>query len=206
MSADDEKPVLDAPDAPSVPAQSTRGGNGKADEGPTGLEAVEPTAPSASAYEALERERDDLREQLLRRRADFENYRRRVERDRQKAEEDAAAGIFRALIPTLDNLERALGATGANDGSIREGVTLIHRELVALLESYGVASQDPTGEPFDPQKHQALAHEPAPGIPDGTVVKVFQRAYFLKDRLLRPALVNVAKVEEPTDGTGNAVH
>lgn len=205
MSSDDEKPVVDDASDPA-PAARSSSGNGKTNEGPTGLEPVDPAA-SPSAYEALERERDELREQLLRRRADFENYRRRVERDRQKAEEDAAAGIFRALIPTLDNLERALGATGADETSIREGVSLIHRELLALLESYGVASQDPLGKPFDPQKHQALAHEPALGFPDGTVVKVFQRAYFLKDRLLRPALVNVAKVEEPTDGPGsNAIH
>lgn len=204
MSSDDEKPVVDPQDPASETAPVARGsgGNGQATDEPTGLSAVD--SPPANP---IERERDDLREQLLRKRADFENYRRRVERDRQKAEEDAAAGIFRALIPTLDNLERALGATGADQSSIREGVTLIHRELVALLESYGVAGQDPTGEPFDPQKHQALAHEPAPGFPDGTVVKVFQRAYFLKDRLLRPALVKVAKGEEPAGGAdSNAIH
>lgn len=204
MTRDDEKPVVDPqdPTPEAVPAARASGGNGKTQDEPSGLELAD-----SPAENPVERERDELRQQLLRKRADFENYRRRVERDRQKAEEDAAAGIFRALIPTLDNLERALGATGADESSIREGVTLIHRELVALLESHGVASQDPTGKPFDPQKHQALAHEPAPGVPDGTVVKVFQRAYFLKDRLLRPALVSVAKGEEPADGAGpNAIH
>lgn len=189
------------------PQNDSAAPNAEPDNTPTGLEVVEPPPPTREQWDALQRERDEIAAQLLRKRAEFENYRRRVERDRLKSEEDVAVGIFRALIPTLDNLERALGASGADDSSIREGVALIHRELAALLESHGVVSHDPTGQPFDPLKHQALAHEAVPGFVDGTVVEVFQKGYFLKDRLLRPALVKVAKGEEPRDEVdSNAVH
>jgi molecular chaperone GrpE len=152
-------------------------------------------APEGEEPEALRREVADLKDQLLRRRADFENYRRRVERDREQAALDAKAQVLSALLPTLDNLERALQTPG-DEKAVRDGVLLIHRNFIASLESIGVVSKDPTGEPFDPQQHQALMHEPAPGFKDGTVVEAFRKAYFLKDRLLRPALVKVAKGDD----------
>jgi molecular chaperone GrpE len=145
----------------------------------------------------LRRERDDFKDQLLRRRADFENYRKRVERDREQAALEAQAQVLAGLLPTVDTLERALAAAPVREGddetSLREGVQLIYRNLMTFLESAGVVVKDPTGEPFDPQQHQALLHEPVPGAADGTIVEVFRKAYFLKDRLLRPALVKVAK-------------
>jgi molecular chaperone GrpE len=91
----------------------------------------------------------------------------------------------------LDNLDRALGAEGS-DASLREGVELTRRELLAILESQGVKLEDPMGQPFDPERHQALAHEPVPGVPEGTVVEVYRKGYSYRDRLLRPALVKVA--------------
>lgn len=162
---------------------------------PTGLAPVEgqPVAPlTREEIEALRRECADLNDQLLRRRADFENYKKRVERDRQAAALDAEAGALKALIPTLDNLDRALEA-GGGESALREGVELIRRELMAALESRGVVVEDPVGQPFDPEAHQALAHEPAENVPDGTVVAVLRRGFRLRDRLLRPALVKVAK-------------
>jgi molecular chaperone GrpE len=162
---------------------------------PTGLAPVEPPADAsapAEEVEALRRERDDLRDQLLRRRADFENYRKRVERDRAAAATDVLATFIEALIPSLDNLDRAL-STDAPDTSVREGVELIRREIQGVLESHGVSIDDPAGRPFDPEVHQALAHEPAAGYEDGAVVEVFRKGYSLRGRLLRPALVKVAK-------------
>ena len=103
----------------------------------------------ADELEALRRECDELRDALLRRRADFENYRRRVERDRGAAAVEAEAAILRQLLGTVDNLERALAASGADSG-LREGVELTLRELLALLESLGVAVLDPLGQRFDP--------------------------------------------------------
>jgi molecular chaperone GrpE len=148
--------------------------------------------PGAAEDEASRREIADLKDQLLRRRADFENYRKRVERDREQAAQDARAQVLAGLLPTLDNLEQAL-ATATEDGTFREGVQLTYRNFLSFLEAQGVAAKDPTGEAFDPQQHQALLHEPAPGFPDGTIVEVFRKAYFYKERLLRPALVKVAK-------------
>ena len=179
-----EEPTLEADDTDTKPAAAE----------PTGLEPVPDDA------EALRRERDELKDQLLRRRADFENYRKRVERDKEQATVDARAQILTGLIPTIDNFERALAAPAADPDTVRAGVELIYRNLMSFLESQGVAVQDPAGEAFDPQIHQALSHEPAPGVADGTIVDVFSKGYFLKDRLLRPAMVKVAKGE---DGSGS---
>ena len=198
-------------DDPTGPEGSgPRGGDGGTPEGeePTGLAGVdaEPLAPpTREAVEALRRENDELRDQLLRRRAEFENYRRRVERDREQAGQEAAAGVFRALVPTLDNLDRALQA-GGDESSLREGVELIRRELLALLEAHGVAIDDPVGRRFDPRAHQALSYEPAPGHEEGTVVEVFQKGYTFKGRLLRPALVKVAKAAADGADEPEAVH
>jgi molecular chaperone GrpE len=175
----------------------------------TGLEGVDaaPREPlTREQIEELRRERDDLQDQLLRRRAEFENYRKRVERDRQQAGIDSVAALLKGLIPTLDNLDRALDAPGGE--GLREGVELIRRDLLALLESQGVVREDPKGERFDPERHQALAHEEAPGHKEGTVTDVFGKGYSYKDRLLRPALVKVAKGDDDDDSGGGrgAIH
>ena len=175
---------------------------------PTGLSGVDapPMEPlNREQVEALRAERDDLRDQLLRRRAEFENFRKRVERDRHLAGVDAAAAILKALVPTLDNLDRALAAPEGE--GLRQGVELIRRDLIALLEGQGVGRLDPKGEKFDPERHQALAHEEAPGHEEGTVTEVFGKGYTYKDRLLRPALVKVAKAGGGDSGGGSgAVH
>jgi len=160
----------------------------------TGLVAI----PAGDELEVLRRERDELREALLRRRADFENYRRRVERDRSVAAEEAAAAIFGQLVNTVDNLERALTASETDEG-LRRGVELTYRELVSFLESHGVTPVDPRGERFDPALHQALIHEPSEGFEPGTVAEVLRKGYRYKDRLLRPALVKVARGTEEDD-------
>lgn len=162
---------------------------------PAGLEAVDaaPLAPlTRDEIEAMRAERDDLRDQLLRRRADFDNYKKRVERDRAQAGVDALAAFLRELVPTIDNLDRALEAAGG-ESSLREGVELTRRDLLGLLAAQGVELEDPKGQPFDPLRHQALSHESVPGFPEGTVVEVFRKGYSFKGRLLRPALVKVAK-------------
>jgi len=175
---------------------------------PTGLaaapEGIEPPL-TREALEALRRERDELHDQLLRRRADFENYRRRVERERLQAEKAAAARVCEALLPILDNLDRALSAF-PSDSPLREGVEMIQRQILALLETEGVLAKDPTGERFDPETHQALSYEAVPGFEDGTVVETYRKAYFLGGRLLRPALVKVARGEGDDDGAEEAIH
>lgn len=172
------------------------------ERGLTGVDVAPVPALTREETEALRRERDELREQVLRKRAEFENYRKRVERDRQQAGTDAAAAIFKGLVPTLDNLDRAL-ESASKDDPLREGVELTRRELLSFLESQGVEVHDPVGQPFDPERHQALSHEPSAGFADGTIVEVFRKGYSYKGRLLRPALVKVAKGGH---GGSEAVH
>jgi molecular chaperone GrpE len=172
------------------------------ERGLEGVDAAPVPALTRDEIEGLRHERDELREQVLRKRAEFENYRKRVERDRQQAWSDAAADIFKGLVPTLDNLDRAL-ESAAKDDPLREGVELTRRDLLGYLEAQGVDVQDPVGQPFDPERHQALSHEPVAGFADGTVVEVFRKGYSYKGRLLRPALVKVAKGGQ---GGSEAVH
>ena len=157
---------------------------------PAGLE------PSASApvdeNAELRREVAELKDALLRRRADFENYKKRVERDRAAATADAEAALLRQVLGTVDNLERALQAQDGGAESLREGIALTHRELVAMLEALGVETLAPLGQPFNPAEHQAILHEPAEGFEPGTVAEVYRKGFRYRDRLLRPALVKVA--------------
>jgi molecular chaperone GrpE len=189
-------------------------GNGKDPTAEPAPESVEPAAADAEAtglapvgesgaggeLDALRRERDELRETLLRRRADFENLKKRGERDRQLAATEAVASILRRLVEPLDNLERALAAPGG-ETSLREGVELTLRAFRTALEAHGVVALDPLGEAFDPERHQALLEEAVPGYRPGTVAEVLRKGYLYKDRLLRPALVKVAGAE---GGRGDA--
>ena len=192
--SDEDLPVAAvAPDAPEGPAEAAES---PAEE--SGLA----ERPAGDDLEALRRENAELRESLLRRRADFENYRRRVERDRGTAAAEAEADLLRSILGTLDNLGRALGASGP-ESALRDGVELTHRELRTLLEALGVGEVDPLGQRFDPALHQAILHEPAPGFEPGTVAEVYRTGFTFKGRLLRPALVKVASGEaesEPDDG------
>jgi molecular chaperone GrpE len=171
----------------------------------SGLEAVEPRPEDE--VEALRREAADLRDQLLRKRAEFENFRRRTEREREQIGQEKAAQVLKALITPIDNLERALAAA-TEDDPLKQGVEMIRKELMGVLESSGVTVEDPLGQPFDPLRHQALATEPAPGQAEGTVLEVFRKGYALKDRLLRPALVKVAQGAGDEEGAsrGEKVH
>lgn len=167
-----------------------------------GLEPV-PEAPGDESA-ALRAEVAQLRDALLRRRADFENYKKRVERDRAAATVDAEASLLAKLLGTVDNLERALAAEDKTDAAaLREGVALTLRELLALLESLGVEPVSPLGQRFDPSEHQAILHEPAEGFAPGTVAQVYRKGFRFRDRLLRPAYVKVASEPGDSDADEN---
>jgi molecular chaperone GrpE len=140
-------------------------------------------------------EREQLRDRLLRTTAEFDNYRKRVERDRREMADRAAEGILLDLLPVVDDLERALAVDATGDGAeaYRRGVELIHKQLTELLVRRGVKVMDVLGVDFDPHLHQAVASEPAEGHRDGEVVAVLRTGYTLNDRLLRPAMVKVAQ-------------
>jgi len=151
----------------------------------------------ASREAALERERDNYKDLLLRRTAEFENFRKRTERDRLAQTEAAAADLVAELLPLMDDLERALQAEAGSEAveAYRRGVELIHRQLSEVLRKRGVKPIEALGADFDPHYHQAVSHEPAPGRRDGEILEEYRRGYMLGDRLLRPSMVKVAKGE-----------
>jgi molecular chaperone GrpE len=154
-----------------------------------------PASSSAGDQTETQRQRDEYYDLLLRKQAEFDNYRKRVERDRQMAAESAAAGMIEELLPLMDDLERALKAEATGDAgeSYRRGVELIHRQLGDILRKRGVRPIEVLGADFDPHYHQAVAHDPAEGRRDGEIIEEFRRGYMLGDRLLRPSMVKVAK-------------
>jgi molecular chaperone GrpE len=163
---------------------------------PPTADPVDKGAAIADADE-LQRERDDFYERLLRKTAEFDNYRKRVERDRQSMAESVAADAVKDLLPLVDEFERALKADTGAEGAeaYRKGVELIHRQLLDILRKRGVRAIEALGSDFDPHFHEAIAHEPAAGRRDGEVIEEFGRGYMLGDRLIRPAIVKVAKGE-----------
>jgi len=141
----------------------------------------------------LSDERTDLYDKLLRKQAEFENFRKRGEREMQEAYVRARADLLSDLLPVLDNFDLAVQhADTSNPDAVREGVHLIHKQLFDSLFRLGLEPIEADGQPFDPELHDAVATEPNDEVPDHTVVAVLQRGYRLGDRLLRPARVKVA--------------
>ena len=163
-------------------------------ESQSSTDSGEATAASDDLSKAVE-EREQLRDRLLRTTAEFDNFRKRVERDRREMADRAAESLLLDLLPVVDDLERALAveATGEGADAYRRGVELIHKQLSELLARRGVKVLDALGADFDPHLHQAVASEPADGHRDGEVVAVLRTGYLLNDRLLRPAMVKVSQ-------------
>lgn len=147
-----------------------------------------------AAMEALQRERDELRDRLLRTAAEFDNFKKRTERERREFAEWAAAELLGDVLNVLDDFERALTVPSPPEAkAYRDGVEIIHRQLLDLLKKRGVTPLDLTGATFDPALHQAVAYDESPGAAEGTILNELRRGYRLGERLLRPAMVRVAK-------------
>lgn len=150
--------------------------------------------PTADELAKARRERDDFYDRLLRKTAEFDNYRKRVERERKEMAQHAAGDVLEALLPIVDDFERALAAdAGSEADTYRKGVDLIYRQLQDLLARRGVTPIEAVGQPFDPRFHQAITYEASPGRAEGEVIEEVRRGYMHGDRLLRPAMVKVAK-------------
>jgi len=146
------------------------------------------------ALDALRREKDTLQDRLLRTAAEFDNYRKRVERERREYSEYAGADILSDMLPIVDDLERALQApSGGEADSFRRGVELIHKQMTDLLRKRGVKSIEAVGTQFDPRYHEAVIQEVSSEHREGEVMAELRRGYTLGDRLLRPTTVKVAK-------------
>jgi molecular chaperone GrpE len=167
-----DKPITD-------PADETAGTPGTAD----------------SPAEQLQRDRDELYDRLLRKTAEFDNYRKRIERERREQADHAVTDLLLELLSVVDDFDRALtvDATAHDAGAYRKGVEIIHAKLHDLLKRYAVRPFDALGEDFDPNIHQAVMHEVSPDHREGEVIGELQRGYKIGDRLLRPAMVKVAK-------------
>lgn len=159
----------------------------------------EPVTPEAVAADpvaelaALQQELTAARDQVLRANAEMQNVRRRAEQDVEKAHKFALERFAGELLSVVDNLERALAAIPVEEQTNREGVELTFKSLLGVLEKQGVLLINPHGEPFNPEHHQAIAMLDVPDAAPHSVVEVMQKGYSLNGRLLRPAMVAVAK-------------
>ena len=135
----------------------------------------------------------EMRELVLRERAELDNQRKRLQRDLDQARKFANERLLGELLPVVDHLERALTTDKGEKGGLRAGVELIFKELLRVAESHGLIVVDPAGEKFDPERHQAMTMVESTEVARDHVVTVLQKGYVLNDRLLRPALVNVAQ-------------
>jgi len=163
----------------------------------TAAEAASPAAaeePSALAVELqkLKAERDTLLDRLARVQAEFENARRRASKEQQDFRDFATADAIKSLLPVIDSFERALQAK-SEPGDFRSGIELIYKQLQDALAKLGVRAIPAKGEPFDPRYHEAIEMVETSDAADHEVLEELQRGYKFKDRLLRPAMVKVAK-------------
>jgi molecular chaperone GrpE len=196
----DDDPLADDPSA-----NAAAGGTGEE----ISVDALLRGEAEASREAGLRSEVAELKDRLLRAMADTENVRRRAEREKAEATLYAASNFARDLLSVADNMARALEAMPAEqreraDEATRNllaGIDLTYRELMQVFERYNIRRVDPLGERFDPHFHQAMFEVPDPEAPPGTVVQVVQPGYRIGERVLRPALVGVAK-SAPRAGPG----
>ena len=154
----------------------------------------EQTSAAMDDVTLLQQERDDLQDRLLRSAAEFDNYRKRTDRERRELSDAVAADVIRDLLPVIDDMERALEASSpVADPALRSAVELIHKQLLEAIRRRGAEPLNVLGEDFDPSWHEALASEPAGDRRDGEIVEEIRRGYRMGSRLIRPALVKVAK-------------
>lgn len=150
--------------------------------------------------ETAKQEAADTYDRLLRMTADFENYKKRSQRDREELKKFANESLIKDLLPVIDNLERALIAAkeqqssdADHSGNMVEGVEMTLNEIVKILKDYNVTPIEAQGKPFDPTYHEAVMQEESDQYPQNTVINELQKGYILHDRLIRPAMVVVSK-------------
>jgi molecular chaperone GrpE len=153
-----------------------------------------PNASASSDTAELQRERDDYKDRWIRKSAEFDNYRRRIERERREQADQAVVDLLQDLLLVVDDFDRALDVDAGEGGAAyRKGVELIHGKLHDLLRRQGLKPIEALGADFDPNIHQAVMHEPSPEHREGEVIGELRKGYMMNDRLLRPAMVKVAK-------------
>lgn len=173
-----------ADDSPLDPGQA----------GPAAADAPEPAEDGATALADLRRDRDDLYDRLLRKTAEFDNYRRRIERERREQADQSVVDLLQELLLVVDDFDLALTVDAGEGGAAyKKGVELIHAKLHDLLRKRGIKPIDAIGVDFDPNMHQAVVQEASASHRDGEVIGELRKGYTIGERLLRPAMVKVAK-------------
>jgi molecular chaperone GrpE len=192
MSPQDEGPRAAGPVTGEEPPCSTnRTARGDSSPVPPAADALDKDV--VALLSKAEEERDEYLDLAKRTKADFENYRKRVAADVQAAQARGKAEVAREVIEAVDNLERALEASGdGDDEALTAGVEMVLGSLRETLQRHGIEAVDPEGEKFDPNQHEALSTMPVEGTESGTVVEVMQKGYRLGDQLIRPARVVVS--------------
>ncbi|WP_062306307.1 nucleotide exchange factor GrpE [Alicyclobacillus sendaiensis] len=156
-------------------------------------DAAEDEAPGASEPDPRDAQIEELTQQLLRTRADFDNFRRRTRQEREELVQFATKKLLADLLPVLDNFDRAIQALeGVNEPQMKQGIEMVHRQLIQVMHQYGVTEMDAVGAPFDPAQHEAVMQEQVEGQEPGRVIEVLQKGYLLHGRVLRPAMVKVS--------------
>jgi molecular chaperone GrpE len=169
---------------------------------PAPVEAAPAGVVGSDELQRLKAEIDHLREMYLRKLAEFDNYRKRIDRERQDLRRTAAEGLVGELLPVLDNFERAIQhAQEIEPVAFREGVAMIARQFADILQRSGLETIDPTGQRFDPELHEAVQRIEGSEYAPGSIVGVFSRGYLFGGRLIRPAMVAVAV--EPVSPLGD---
>jgi len=176
---------------------------GAAPEAPAAAAAPAPPADMAQLPQQLEektREAQEYYERALRLAADMENLKKRLEREKADLLQFANENLIKELLPVVDNLELALehGRQAETPAPFLEGIELVHQGFLKALARFGVTPLVAVGQPFDPAYHNAVMQEAAPEVPDCTVLKELQKGYLMNHRLLRPAMVVVARNTEET--------
>lgn len=166
-----------------------------ANGGPGAAEAVDDVAVLKEELQQAQAKSNEYLDGWQRARADFANYKRRIERDQAQLSQTITGNILKRYLEVLDDLDRALRnrPQGGEDARWTEGIELIYRKLLALLESEGVSVMNVEGQIFDPNLHEAISQEESPDHQSGEVIEVVKNGYMLGDRVLRPALVRVAR-------------
>jgi molecular chaperone GrpE len=161
-------------------------------------------APAELEAPRLQKEVTDANDRLLRLQADFENFRKRAQRERTEALQYGPQNLIKDLLSVVDNLERAIAHAQESEGgdlqSFLQGVEFVQREFLGVLGNHGVVEVEASGKPFDPALHEAMAQVPVADAAPNTVIDVLQKGYQLRDRLVRASRVVVTKTPDPGDG------
>jgi molecular chaperone GrpE len=194
----DDSHQIDLTDAEEV-LQDGHAGAETEEAADPGLSGPGPITRLQAQVDAMNAEKASLFDQLLRRQAEFDNYRKRIDRERSEIYQRGRDDVLLQLLPVVDNFERALSSLEKSDGdaeALRDGVELIHRQFVDALSKFGLKAVEAVGQAFDPHVHEAVTTEATDKHKENTVIEEFQRGYKIGDRLLRPAKVKVASSPE----------